>query len=121
MCREDLQVRATIRAAVWCLSVVSWFLLALPCAGAASQVQISNQRRIGFNDGWRFYKGEAEGAEQPNFDDAKWMELRLPHDWAIEGPFDPSLNPHTGALPIFGTGWYRKAFTLPESVKDRYF
>jgi beta-galactosidase len=114
-------MRTTIRATVWCLSVVSCLLLALPCAGAASRVQISNARRISFNDGWRFYKGEAEGAEQPSFDDSKWTELRLPHDWAIEGPFDPKLNPHTGALPIFGTGWYRKAFTLPENVKDRYF
>ena len=45
----------------------------------------------------------------------------LPHDWAIEGPFDPQQNPHTGALPIFGTGWYRKSFTLPASAKGRYF
>src|SRR5437868_5400006 len=114
-------MRTTIRTLVWWLSVVSCLLLALPSAGAASQVQISNERRINFNDSWRFFKGEAEGAEQPGFDDSKWTELRLPHDWAIEGPFDPKLNPHTGALPIFGTGWYRKAFTLPDNAKDRYF
>ena len=45
----------------------------------------------------------------------------MPHDWAIDGPFDPKQNPHTGALPIFGTGWYRKSFTLPESAKGREF
>lgn len=45
----------------------------------------------------------------------------MPHDWAIEGPFDPKINPHTGALPISGTGWYRKWFTVPESAKGRYF
>ena len=72
-------MRTTIRTLVWWLSVVSCLLLALPSAGAASQVQISNQRRISFNDGWRFLKGEAEGAEQPGFDDSKWIELRLPH------------------------------------------
>src|SRR2546429_5204458 len=114
-------MRVTIRNFVWCLSVVSCLLLAMPCAGAASRVQISNERRINFNDSWRFFKGEAEGAEQPGFDDSKWTELRLPHDWAIEGPFDPKLNPHTGALPISGTGWYRKAFLLPEDAHGRYF
>jgi len=36
------------------------------------------------------------------------------------GPFDPKLNPHTGVLPIFGTGWYRRSFTLPENAKGQY-
>lgn len=76
-------------------------------------------RRLAFNDGWRFHKGEAPGAEQPGFDDHSWRPVRLPHDWAIEGPFDSHLNPHTGALPISGTGWYRKSFTLPEGDKGR--
>ena len=87
--------------------------------GAVSEVQISGQRRINFDADWRFFKGAAEGAEKPEFDDSQWRSLRLPHDWAIEGPFDPRLNPHQGALPIFGTGWYRKSFTLPESAKGR--
>ena len=88
---------------------------------AATAVPVGSQRRLAFNEGWRFFKGEAAGAEQPDFQDASWKEIRLPHDWAIEGPFDPKLNPHTGALPTFGTGWYRKAFTLPAAAQGRYF
>jgi beta-galactosidase len=88
---------------------------------AATALPVSGERRLSFNDGWRFFKGEAPGAEKPEFDDSQWRSLRLPHDWAIEGPFDSKQNPHTGALPIFGTGWYRKAFILPESAKGRYF
>ncbi len=84
-------------------------------------VRISDQRRISFDERWRFHKGDADGAENPAFDDSNWSEVRLPHDWAIDGPFDPSLNPHTGALPISGTGWYRKAFLLPENAKGNYF
>ena len=86
---------------------------------AATAVAVTGQRHVNFNDGWRFFKGEAAGAEQPGFQDSAWTELRLPHDWAVEGPFDPKQNPHTGALPIFGTGWYRKSFTLPESAKGQ--
>ena len=78
-------------------------------------------RRMGFNEGWRFWKGAAEGAEQPAFNDSGWSSVRVPHDWAISGPFDPKLNPHTGALPFFGTGWYRKTFTIPETARNRYF
>ncbi len=93
----------------------------LPSAEAATAVPAGGERRRAFNDGWRFFKGEAGGAEQAAFDDSRWQELRLPHDWAIDGPFDPKLNPHTGALPISGTGWYRKAFTLPAGGRGRYF
>ncbi len=94
----------------------------IPASGdAASALPLSPARRSGFNDGWRFFKGEANGAEQPGFDDRSWTSVRLPHDWAIAGPFDPKLNPHWGALPCFGTGWYRKAFTVPEQLRGRYF
>src|SRR5260370_41062295 len=98
--------------------------LALVWAGkcvAATAVTIGSERRLAFNDGWRFFKGDAPGAERPDFNDSQWREQRLRHDWAIEGPFDSKLNPHTGALPIFGTGWYRKSFTLSSSAKGRYF
>jgi beta-galactosidase len=86
---------------------------------AAAAVPLAGQRRVNFNDGWRFFKGEAAGAEQPGFQDSAWTELRLPHDWAIEGPFDSKQNPNTGGLPISGTGWYRKSFTLPETAKGQ--
>ena len=88
---------------------------------AASAIPVNGSRRIDFDADWRFFKGEAVGAEAPGFDDSKWRQLRLPHDWAIEGPFDEHLNPHTGALPIFGTGWYRKSFTVPANGSGRYF
>jgi len=97
------------------------FLALLPQGNAAAPTSaLSGERRLSFNDGWRFYKGEAAGAEDPDFDDSTWRPVRLPHDWAIEGPFDPKLNPHTGALPISGTGWYRKPFALPASAKGKY-
>ena len=57
-------------------------------ATAASSNVDSRQRRIRFNDGWLFLNAAADGAERPNFDDSQWREVRLPHDWAIEGSFD---------------------------------
>ena len=64
--------------------------------------------------GWRFSRGDFAGAERPAFDDAAWRTLDVPHDWSIEGPFDPS-NPAGGAgafLPA-GVGWYRRHLQLP--------
>ena len=101
--------------------LISGLSALLPIRLLPAAVPADGERRQPFNDGWRFFKGEAGGAEQAAFDDSKWRDVRLPHDWAIEGPFDPKLNPHTGALPISGTGWYRKAFTLPSNARGRYF
>ncbi len=82
-------------------------------------IRVADERRLNFDDGWQFLKGDALGAERVAFDDTKWREVRLPHDWAIEGPFDVKNGVATGGLPVAGTGWYRKTFTLPEAAKDR--
>lgn len=95
-------------------------VMLLPAEPVAN-VKVGAERRLSFNDGWRFLKGDSTGAEQPDFNDSSWRTLSLPHDWAIEGPFDKSINAHEGGLPYFGVGWYRKSFTLPAAAKDRYF
>src|SRR5258708_36103592 len=103
------------------VAVLAFLVIAATPDNKPPTLAISGERRISLNEGWRFHKGEAQGAENPQFDDSQWAAVRLPHDWAIDGPFDPKLNPHTGALPISGTGWYRKSFLLPDGAKDRFF
>src|SRR5258705_6949841 len=70
-----------------------------------------------FDGDWRFLKADATGAEKPEFDDSTWRKLDVPHDWSIEGPFDEK-NPTGGASAFFpaGIGWYRKKFTLFNSM-----
>src|SRR5260370_8531241 len=48
-----------------------------------------------FDSDWRFLKGDAPGAEKPDFDDSAWRKQNVPHDWSIEGPFDEK-NPTGG-------------------------
>ncbi len=70
-------------------------------------------RTASFNAGWRFRNADAPNAATPAFDDTGWRPVTLPHDWAIEGPFDKKHNARSGGLPFHGTGWYRKSFTRP--------
>jgi len=58
---------------------------------------------------------------QPGFDDQAWQPVTLPHDWGIEGPFDPRVPGGTGKLPFFGVGWYRKHFHVPARDRGRRF
>ena len=72
-----------------------------------------------FNKGWLFYKGTQDAGESVDLDDKHWRQLSLPHDWAIEGPFEDKYNARNGGLPVFGTGWYRKHFVISPSDKQK--
>jgi beta-galactosidase len=73
-----------------------------------------------FNGDWRFAKGQqSEEVTQMAFDDSAWQAVRVPHDWAISGPFNPRENGYAGKLPWKGVGWYRKTFTLDEADAGR--
>lgn len=79
---------------------------------------------------WKFTKGDPSGAADSHFPDSKWTKVRVPHDWAIYGPFDrrndlqqvavtqnmeteASLKTgRTGGLPYAGIGWYRTTFSV---------
>src|SRR5579862_4465395 len=75
---------------------------------------------VPFDTGWRFLKGEMAGAQAPGAADTDWRIVTLPHDWAIEGPFDEK-NPagQGGAFLPAGVGWYRKHFALPADYAGR--
>ena len=94
----------TSRVLFACVSTLALTTGVAVFAAPMTEIQPSSPRRTSFNLSWRFLKGDAPGAEEPGFDDSRWRELDLPHDWAIEGPFDPKYNPHNGGLPFYGTG-----------------
>ena len=79
---------------------------------SCSKEKSQSRLRESFNDSWRFSKGEKADEYVVAFDDSDWREINLPHDWAIEGPFDKKYDTRTGGLPIYGTAWYRKSFTI---------
>jgi beta-galactosidase len=86
---------------------------------------------------WKFSKGQHPEAINSNFDDSKWETVKVPHDWAIKGPFDKDIDiqkvaieqngekvatektGRTGALPYIGEGWYRTHFSLSDFNKNK--
>jgi beta-galactosidase len=64
--------------------------------------------------------GNAGGAAATRYNDADWRKLDLPHDWAVEGPFDPNANVSQGYRPR-GIGWYRRYLKVDEAKRGRNF
>ena len=70
------------------------------------------------NTDWRFHLGDAADADFMGYDDRAWRTVTLPHDWAVEHPFDTCHASGTGYLPG-GTAWYRKHFSLRKDVEGK--
>lgn len=70
------------------------------------------------NRDWRFHYGDVQDAGFMGYDDRAWRIVTLPHDWAVEYPFDPCHASGTGYLPG-GTAWYRKHFMLPDDIAGK--
>ncbi len=101
------------------------------------------QQKINFDEDWKFHLGNASHPEKDfnysianifaktaaekntpldlKFNDSDWRNLNLPHDWAVELPFQNSQNldveshgfkPIGGQYPENSIGWYRKKFSI---------
>lgn len=109
------------------------FAMAAIAVLIASACFAQEARRVEpFDAAWRFARfgvlpdgttaPEPQGLEAPDFDDAAWRQLDLPHDFGIEGPFDINRPGNTGKLPWDGIAWYRKTFAIEGGASDsRYY
>ncbi|MES1198254.1 MAG: beta-galactosidase GalA [Chitinophagaceae bacterium] len=105
--------------------------------------QTTPRKKINLDNNWKFHFGHAANPEKDfnysiatifsksggaartaidaRFNDSTWRSLDLPHDWAVELPFEnsPSFDveshgykPVGGLFPETSIGWYRKHFTV---------
>lgn len=54
--------------------------------------------------GWRFWRGDAPGAEGPDYDDSGWRGVDLPHDWTVED-LPPEAQDGTPFVAIAAGQW----------------
>src|ERR1700712_3841832 len=117
-------------------------LAAHPTAGAAPAAAAASapaaRERLLLDFGWKFHLGNEWGIGQNLsksgtgmgpasvvFSDASWRRVDLPHDWAIELPFDPRADAAHGfkalgaEFPKNSVAWYRRTFTLPAADAGR--
>lgn len=96
-------------------------------SGAIAFTAYGERRVTTLNDGWEFKKGDAAA-------ESAWQKVRIPHDWAIYGPFDRDNDlqkvaveqngeteetvktGRTGGLPFIGEGTYRTTFEVPDTA-----
>lgn len=95
-------------------------IMAMALAATAS----AQRHETTLSEGWMFSR-----------DKAQWEEVKVPHDWAISGPFDKKWDLQTvaieqngetekteksgrsGALPWIGEGHYKTTVRIPDGCK----
>ncbi|MDE6180788.1 MAG: beta-galactosidase, partial [Phocaeicola sp.] len=96
------------------------------CSLALLQAQVRTEQLL--EKGWKFTREDQAEFARSGYNDSKWQNVVVPHDWAIYGPFSINNDKQemaitqdgqteamehagrTGGLPFVGTGWYRLHF-----------
>ena len=109
--------------------------LMIACAGLSLHALAADspRERLSLDAGWKFHLGDQwpgalrldkagasfGPASDKLFSDVTWRTVNLPHDWAIELPFDRNADTNHGFRAV-GPGfeansiaWYRRSFELP--------
>ena len=118
---DDYNTKLMMKRFLWAV------LLLFPMIISA---QVRTERLL--EKGWKFTREDSELFSMTDYDDSAWQTVRIPHDWAIYGPFSINNDKQnvaitqdgqkeamehagrTGGLPFVGPGWYRLEFDAPE-------
>jgi beta-galactosidase len=114
-----------------------------PSPSASPDPATSTRERLLLDFRWRFHLGHADDPardfgygrsdeymktgdffrpSRPSFNDSDWRAIDLPHDWAVELPFqndksvvDQGAKALGRNYPATSIGWYRRVFEIPQS------
>jgi beta-galactosidase/beta-glucuronidase len=108
----------------WMCFVAAFFGLALSAFAANSPRQA-----VSLDRDWRFQIEDATNVMADSFDDSHWRHVDVPHDYVVEGAFDPTnhfrypgMNASWYSLHAFlpvQPAVYRKTFSIPSSAKGK--
>lgn len=91
-----------------CFLLIEWVDLCL--AVQYGQPSTYRVKKV-IDQDWKYYKGDASGAEQPAFNDASWVDVSIPHSFST--PYWMSSTWYRGI------GWYRKNIAVSSDWSSR--
>jgi beta-galactosidase len=68
------------------------------------------RQTVDLGEGWRFHRGDADGARNIGHDDSAWERVSVPHTWNAEDGQDG------GGDYYRGIGWYRRHVMVANTV-----
>ena len=119
------------------LLLVALLFVTLVCripAASAGSAPADSRRITSLDFDWHFHRGDIPGVlADPTtnldpapaaaclsaaYDDSSWQKVNVPHDYIVDGTFDPKADEAHGYLPV-EPGWYRKEISIPAADQGR--
>jgi beta-galactosidase len=120
-----------VRRALFAGACAAWLATQLSAADSPRQ-------HLSLDANWKFHLGDdwpdalhlensgtGSGPAAERFSDSYWRVVNLPHDWAVELPFDSAADGSHGfktlgqKFPTNSVAWYRRAFELPKEDEGK--
>ena len=132
-------------------SIVRNFLIVISLLITFPGASQSIRECVLIDDGWKFSLGDAAfpekdygcgteyfnyltkaasihnaGPYSDKFDDSRWQEINLPHDWVTDLPYEAAASHSHGykcvgwKYPSTSVGWYRKWIEIPEEDRGKH-
>ena len=133
--RRAFTTRNPLKTKMILFQLVLAFLL--PVGAMADSALV--REHLSLDQNWKFHLGDdwpdalkldkagsSGGPAARDFDDNAWRKVTLPHDWAVELPFDQTSDGSHGFKPVgpgfenTSIGWYRRTFALPATDSGKH-
>lgn len=75
-----------------------------------------SRKKYNFNNDWYLHIGDADGAEQPGYNDSEWQRIDLPRAFNEDEAFRKAIDQHTDTVV-----WYRKHFDIDGVSSKKVF
>lgn len=83
------------------------------CLSFITLFAFAQRTETNFNNDWRFILEDDSDFSNPDYNDASWLTLNVPHDWSFEkGVRDGGDQGQGGGYHDGGIGWYRKTLDV---------
>jgi beta-galactosidase len=109
-------------------------ILLLTLAASVGSASAAPRQITSLDCDWRFHRGDIPGVLLDHstnqnlspasdfldsaYDDSSWQRVNVPHDYIVEGAFDPKAEKQHAYLPV-EPGWYRKTISIPAADQGR--
>jgi beta-galactosidase len=109
-------------------------ILLLVLTASVGTLSATPRRITSLDSDWRFHRGDLPSAlldpstnanvsptldfHRLGYDDSSWPWVNVPHDYVVEGTFDPKAENQHGCLPV-EPGWYRRTISIPAADQGR--
>ena len=96
---------------------------------AKTELTTGPREVVSLDADWKFHLGDITNAVNPSYDDHDWRRVDVPHDYVVEGTFNPT-NPYViegaratwyalhGSLPV-PAATYRKTISIPAAAQGK--